>query len=49
MASLTNKDKEAVLAYSTFLANISDSFIPELEEFHESVRDEAQNLMLTMA
>lgn len=43
------KAKEAVLQSSTFLSIISEQLMSELEEFQESVRDEAQSLMLCMA
>lgn len=48
-AETSVKGKEAVLQSSTFMGIISEQLTFELEEFQESVRDEAQSLMLCMA
>lgn len=43
------REQEAVMMGAQFLVGITDSILDGLEEYHESVREEAQQLLLCIA
>ena len=45
----TPEEQEAVILSSQFLAQVTDSILEGLQEFHESVKEEAQQLLLCLA
>lgn len=50
IAPLTNvQEQEAVMMGSQFLVSVTDHILEGLEEHHESIREESQQLLLCIA